>query len=114
MALVSSTALASGDGYLCSYKQECVGLEACAATTYELSFTMDGDVALVHDDSSSLRANRVNAADDGLMVLVNRKGNTTRLLTTGLEGGSSHYTLHIHDADLAITYKGTCEKVPGA
>lgn len=113
LALFVSAAHASGDGYVCTYTQECVGLEACQASSYELSFVFDGDVAIVDDDNGTTKATRLPVESSAVLAIAGQTGGTTRLLTTPLKGGLSHFTLHMNQAQMAITYKGTCEAVEG-
>ncbi|MEM9731865.1 MAG: hypothetical protein AAF903_00105 [Pseudomonadota bacterium] len=113
LLLFSVPAWASGDGYVCTYTKECVGLDACQDTSYELSFVFDGDVAIVDDVNGKSKATRLPVESSSVLSVAGQTGGTTRMITTPIEGGLSHFTLHMNEAQMAITYKGTCEAVEG-
>ncbi|MEL6505312.1 MAG: hypothetical protein AAFO61_01255 [Pseudomonadota bacterium] len=114
LTVFATPSWASGDGYVCTYTKECVGLDACQDTSYELSFVFDGDVAIVDDVNGTSKATRLPVESSSVLSIAGQTGGTTRMITTPIAGGLSHFTLHMNEAQLAITYKGTCEAVEGA
>ena len=115
-APVLSLALWAGTSHaaemMCSFKSECLGVEACEETTFSMSFGAAEDAQPVPSDlvtdSSNTKGTSQVSEEGGVTSFQALESNGNAHLVTVAEDGTARYSLHLPSSELALYYQGTC------
>lgn len=94
-------------GAICKFENECVGVDACNATTFELELKTEGTTATLSSDLGEISGN-LNKNEDGSLtsLYAMSEGGDHHLLT--VTQGVARYTIHMPSSELAMYYLGAC------
>ena len=99
----------------CKFTTECIDAEACGDTTYGGALIGDAGGAQANDmavvltfQSDSGDQEFVGSLKDDVYKTMNIIGGANHMMTIAADG-TAHYTVHMPDVPMAITYTGICE-----
>ena len=121
--MLSSSAFGAEQTHQCSFTKECIGIDGCGDTTFQLTIEkLDGGASIpegslvstapshqIVTDAETLSAYAF-ASKDGKVagVWAPRENGDFQSLTIA-EDGVARYSIHMPTSELAIFYRGTCK-----
>lgn len=92
---------------ICKFEKECLGVDGCNDTTFELTATIDGEKGEFSSDLGTQSATVTRSEDGKVIGLMSSAVFGDHQLLT-IFGDVARYSIHMPTSELGIYYTGKC------